>query len=66
VISSEHEKFGQMFGRDRELCTEALPNVWKLETRAYKKFEGHYVIAIVQVKTKCGAVKHACEFNLQR
>jgi len=42
------------------------PNARKLEAKADKQLERLYVIAIVQVKTKTQAVKHAARFDLQR
>ena len=42
------------------------PNARKFEAKAEKQFEWLDVIAIVQVKTKPHAVKHAARFNLQR
>ena len=41
-------------------------NARKLEAKARKQFERLNVIAIVQVKTKSHAVKHASRLNLQR
>jgi len=41
-------------------------NARKLEAKADKQFERLNVIAILQVKPKSEAVKHAARFNLQR
>jgi hypothetical protein len=41
-------------------------NARKLEAKARKQFERLNVIAILQVKPKSEAVKHAARFNLQR
>jgi len=66
VIASEFDVFESMFDVIVNEVRKYSPNARKFETKADKQFERLDVFAIMQVKTKSHAVKHAARFNLQR
>jgi len=65
-IASEFDVFGHMFDVIVNEVKKYSANARKLEAKADKQSERLNMIAIVQVKTKSHAVKHAARFNLQR
>ena len=64
VSASEFDVFEHMFDVIFNEVKKYALNVRKLEAKADTQFERLDVIAIVQVKTKRGTVKHAARFNL--
>ena len=66
VIRSEFDVFEHMFDVIVNEVKKYSSNARKLEAKVDKQFERLNAIAIVQVKLKNHAVKHARRFNLQR
>ena len=64
-IASEFDVFRHMFDVIANEVRGYSANASRLSIRLIRRFERLNVIAIVQVKSKSHAVKHAARFNLQ-